>query len=175
MTGWVASTRLQYGERTSSPAVSTRPARLSDSPEWRIVVLYPKTLLTVVGSEGSFPPSETDCQKPASCTTRLGVEASSEAMLSVPVWVLPASATKRTVTSSCPPAAIVAGSAGGLTSVHGPASVSPLTFSGPAPVLEMRSVTRSWTPFDGGLASVPMRLNASRSANGTPSRFDTAS
>src|SRR5436190_2651342 len=105
--------------------------------------------------------------------TWLGVEASLDAIVSEPLHVFPLSATKRKVTSRFAPAAIEAGSAGGLTSCHGPLNVKELICSGPLPVFETRSVARSCTPFDGGLASVPMRLKTIRFGYGTPSWLAT--
>src|SRR5262245_54363189 len=117
--------------------------------------------------------SDCACHHPPSWTTWLGVDASLDAIVSVPFQTFPLSATKRTVTSRLPPAAIEAGSAGGFTSCHGPLSVKELICNGAVPVFEMRSVARSWTPFDGGLASVPMRLKTIRSGYGTPSWLAT--
>ena len=54
----------------------------------------------IVASDGSLPFSEIDCHQPASCTTWFGVAGSLEPIVSEPLYVLPVSATKRTVTSS---------------------------------------------------------------------------
>ena len=84
----------------------------------------------------------------------LGVVAESVWTTKDPVDTRPLVATNRTVTSSVSPAAMVAGSAGPPSSWNGPVIGSPVTRSGPVPVLRMRRVERSCTPLLGGDVSV---------------------